>query len=153
MDEQWRRLEVFAKRSAAVPHGLSVWWLLRNLVTIGLVHAVVLLTVYFLLLIGDALFTSYASRLAELALKQGLPSIYPGPFVGVGGLLEYGPNTPQQFQRMAYYVDRILKGAKPADLPVEQPMTFDFVVNLKTAQTLGITFPNEIMLQVTDVIQ
>ena len=56
-------------------------------------------------------------------------------------------------QRAAYYVDRILKGAKPADLPVEQPMLFDFVVNLKTAPALGITFPNEIMLQITEVIQ
>jgi putative ABC transport system substrate-binding protein len=56
-------------------------------------------------------------------------------------------------RRSAYYVDRILKGTKPADLPVEQPMTFDFVVNLKTARDLGVTFPNEIMLQVTEAIQ
>jgi putative ABC transport system substrate-binding protein len=104
-------------------------------------------------ILGDALFTSYASRLAELALKQGLPSIYPGRLAEDGGLLGYGPNTRQQFQRTAYYVDRILKGVKPADLPVEQPMTFEFVVNMKTAQALGITFPNEIMLQVTEVIQ
>jgi putative tryptophan/tyrosine transport system substrate-binding protein len=55
--------------------------------------------------------------------------------------------------RAAYYVDRILKGTRPADLPIEQPMTFDFIVNLKTAAALGITLPNEIMLQVTDVIQ
>ena len=66
--------------------------------------------------------------------------------------MAYGPNLPDMYRRAAYYVDRILKGAKPADLPVEQPMTFDFVVNLKTAQALGITFPNEIMLQVTEVI-
>ena len=65
----------------------------------------------------------------------------------------YGPNFPDLCRRAAYYVDRILKGTKPADLPVEQPMTFEFVVNLKTAQALGITFPNEIMLQVTEVIQ
>ena len=60
MDELWRRLQIFGQRSAAIPPGLSVWWLLRQVVTIGLVHAAVLLTVYFLLLLGDALFTSYA---------------------------------------------------------------------------------------------
>ena len=59
----------------------------------------------------------------------------------------------RSFRRAAVYVDKILKGTKPADLPVEQPMTFEFVVNLKTAQALGITFPNEIMLQITEVIQ
>jgi putative ABC transport system substrate-binding protein len=73
--------------------------------------------------------------------------------VEAGGLMSYSANLSDMFRRAAYYVDRILKGAKPADLPVEQPMTFDFVVNMKTAQALGITFPNEIMLQVTDVIQ
>ena len=95
MDEQWRRLEVFAKRSAAVPHGLSVWWLLRNLVTIGLVHAVVLLTVYFLLLIGDALFTSYAivmrdavfvSYVAQLGWLQRMASDVKGAIAFVVGL-------------------------------------------------------------------
>jgi putative tryptophan/tyrosine transport system substrate-binding protein len=65
----------------------------------------------------------------------------------------YGPNLSEVFRRAAYYVDRILRGAKPADLPVEQPMTFDFVVNMKTAKELGITFPPEIQLQITEVIQ
>jgi putative tryptophan/tyrosine transport system substrate-binding protein len=65
----------------------------------------------------------------------------------------YGPNLVEQNRRVAYYVDRVLKGTKPADLPIEQPMTFDFVINLKTAHELGITFPNEILLQVTEVIQ
>jgi putative ABC transport system substrate-binding protein len=67
--------------------------------------------------------------------------------------MTYGSNFIDMFRRTAYYVNRILKGAKPADLPIEQPMTFDFVVNMKTAQALGITFPNEIMLQVTEVVQ
>jgi putative tryptophan/tyrosine transport system substrate-binding protein len=70
-----------------------------------------------------------------------------------GGLMAYGANPLDLFRRAATYVDKILKGAKPADLPVEQPMTFEFVVNMKTAQALDITFPNEIMLQVTEVIQ
>jgi putative tryptophan/tyrosine transport system substrate-binding protein len=105
-------------------------------------------------ILGDALFTTYGSRLAQLALKSRLPAIYPGKsFVEGGGLLGYGPNIDQQFRRAAYYVDRILRGTQPADLPVEQPMTFDFVVNMKSAQALGVTFPNEIMLQATEVVQ
>ena len=74
-------------------------------------------------------------------------------FVAAGALMAYGPSFAASYRRAAAYVDKLLKGAKPADLPIEQPMTFDFVVNLKTAQALGITLPNEIMLQVTEVIQ
>ena len=74
--------------------------------------------------------------------------------LGVKRMLEYqGRDYADLYRRTASYVDRIFKGAKPAELPVEQPTRFDFVVNLKTAQALGITFPNEIMLQVTEVIQ
>jgi putative ABC transport system substrate-binding protein len=67
--------------------------------------------------------------------------------------MNYGPDLPGISRRAAYYVDRILKGTKPADLPVEQPMTFDFVVNLKTAQALGLTIPPHVLLQATEVIQ
>jgi putative ABC transport system substrate-binding protein len=96
----------------------------------------------------------YRSRIIELAAHSQLPAMYPQrDFVAAGGLMSYGPNYLAMHRRAAYYVDRILKGTKPADLPVEQPMTFEFVVNLKTAQALGITFPHEIMLQVTEVIQ
>jgi putative tryptophan/tyrosine transport system substrate-binding protein len=66
--------------------------------------------------------------------------------------LNYGPDWPALFRRAAYYVDCILKGTRPADVPVEQPMTFDFMVNLKTAQALGITFPHEMQVQITEVI-
>jgi putative tryptophan/tyrosine transport system substrate-binding protein len=94
------------------------------------------------------------TRIAELAIQHRLPSIWQlSDAVDRGGLMAYAPNRVAQYRRAAYYVDRILKGAKPADLPVEQPMTFDFVVNMKTAQALGIVFPHEIMLQVTEVIQ
>jgi putative ABC transport system substrate-binding protein len=96
----------------------------------------------------------HAPRIVEFAVSNRLPATYHNrSFVTAGGLMSYGTSNTAQFRRAAYYVDRILKGAKPADLPVEQPMTFDFVVNLKTARELGITFPNEIMLQVTEVIQ
>jgi putative ABC transport system substrate-binding protein len=100
--------------------------------------------------------TTLSSRPQIIALAAGsrLPSIHDRrEFADAGALMTYGPSLTADRRRSAYYVDRILKGAKPADLPIEQPMTFDFVVNLKTAQALGVTFPNEIMLQVTDVIQ
>jgi putative ABC transport system substrate-binding protein len=97
---------------------------------------------------------AHASRLVAVASQSRLPTMYDGrSFVDAGGLMSYDADNRQLWRRAAYYVDRILKGAKPADLPVEQPMTFEFVVNLRTAQALGITFPNEIMLQVTEVIE
>jgi putative tryptophan/tyrosine transport system substrate-binding protein len=94
-------------------------------------------------------------QIVELTAQHRLPAMYAQNRLEVeaGGLMLYAPSNAGVFRRAAYYVDRILKGANPADLPVEQPMTFDFLVNLKTAQTLGITIPNEIMLQVTEVIQ
>ncbi len=101
-----------------------------------------------------SLIGSYTPRVVEFAITNRLPGMYTSrAFVQLGGLMSYGASVPANFRRAAYYVDRILKGTKPTDLPVEQPMRFDFVVNMKTAQALGITFPNEIMLQVTDVIQ
>src|SRR3954452_20989049 len=103
---------------------------------------------------SDPLSTNNRAHIARLAAQHRLPAIASfREFVEVGGLLSYGPNLRDSYRRAATYVDKILKGAKPADLPVQQPMTFDFVVNLKTAKALGITFPNEIMLQVTEVIE
>jgi putative ABC transport system substrate-binding protein len=107
-----------------------------------------------LLLQNSALHFAHQARIAALAARNHLPAMSGFPeFAAAGGLMGYGPNLADQFRRAASYVDKILKGTKPADLPVEQPMRFDFVVNMKTAQALGITFPNEIMLQVTEVIQ
>jgi putative ABC transport system substrate-binding protein len=101
-----------------------------------------------------ALFGARRTQIVEFAAERRVPALYSGrEFVDEGGLMAYGPSVTGSFRRAAYYVDRILKGAKPADLPVEQPMTFEFVVNMKTARELGITFPNEIMLQVTEAIQ
>jgi putative ABC transport system substrate-binding protein len=94
------------------------------------------------------------AQVTALATRYHLPSMFYLPvFAAGGGLMAYGPNAESMSRRAAYYVDRILKGAKPADLPVEQPMLFDFVVNLKTARELGITFPREILLQVTEVFE
>jgi putative tryptophan/tyrosine transport system substrate-binding protein len=93
-------------------------------------------------------------RIAQFALQSQLPTLFfERDYVEVGGLMAYAVDISDRFRRAAVYVDKILKGTQPGDLPVEQPMTFDFVVNLKTAQALGITFPNEILLQVTEVIE
>jgi putative ABC transport system substrate-binding protein len=103
---------------------------------------------------GNPTFFAYPAAIAGEAMLRRLPSMSERKeFVQAGGLMAYGPNIPDLWRRAAYYVDRILKGTKPADLPIEQPTTFEFVVNLKTAQALGITFPNEILLQVTEVVQ
>src|SRR5262249_26694699 len=86
-------------------------------------------------------------------LQHRLPSMVDTRATSSGLMMYYGPNIAEQYGRAAYYVDRILRGAKPTDLPIQEPRTYDFVVNMKTAQALGITFPNEIMLQVTGVIE
>jgi putative ABC transport system substrate-binding protein len=95
----------------------------------------------------------YQTEIASFATVHRLPTMSARrEFVVAGSLMSYGTSFPEMNRRAAYYVDRILRGAKPGDLPVEQPMTFEFVVNLKTARELGITFPPEIQLQITEVI-
>ena len=93
-------------------------------------------------------------RVVEFAAKHRLPAMYAWrEAVDIGGLMSYGPDTAAQYRRAAYYVDRILKGAKPADLPVEQPMRFDFVINAQTAEALGLTIPQHVLLQATEVVR
>jgi len=107
-----------------------------------------------LFLQGNLVNNRYQLEIGEFTTAHRLPTIGTRrENVVAGALMSYGPNIAEMNRRAATYVDRILKGTSPADLPIEQPMTFDFVVNLKTARELGITFPNEIMLQVTEVIQ
>ena len=93
-----------------------------------------------IIVLSDPMFGTHRRRIAEFTVKSRLPAIYPGPeFVDAGGLMSYGNNFDDLYRRAATYVDKILKGAKPADLPVEQPMKFEFIVNLKTAKQIGIT--------------
>jgi putative ABC transport system substrate-binding protein len=94
------------------------------------------------------------ARVAELAVKSRLPTIgWFGPIADAGFLMGFGPNLREQYRRAAYFVDRILKGAAPADLPVEQPTTFELVINLKTAKALGIPIPPSVLLRADRVIE
>ena len=104
--------------------------------------------------IDDTALTHHRAQILRLAAKHALPvgSMYKD-FAMAGGLFAYGPNTSAIYRRMAYYVDRILQGAKPADLPVEQPTQFDLVINLKTAKQLGVTFPPTILYRADTVIR
>jgi putative tryptophan/tyrosine transport system substrate-binding protein len=107
-----------------------------------------------LLVLGEPMFSQHRSRLAELAAASHLPAIYRiREHVEDGGLMSYGPSLPDMWQRAATYVDKILKGAKPADLPVEQPMKFELVINLKTAEALGLTIPTSVLFQADKVIR
>jgi putative ABC transport system substrate-binding protein len=93
-------------------------------------------------------------QVADLAAKNRLPAIYPrGDFVTSGGLMSYGPDRAEPFRRGAVFVDKILKGAKPADLPVEQPTKFELMINLKTAKALGLTIPPVVMMRAEKVIK
>jgi putative ABC transport system substrate-binding protein len=103
---------------------------------------------------ADPLIASDRTRIVDFAAKHRLLSMYPSrEFVNAGGLMFYGGSVPEMYRRAAVYVDRILKGAKPADLPVEQPIKFDMVINLKTAKALGLTIPQSLLLRADQVIQ
>ena len=107
-----------------------------------------------LLVADDAMFFDQRARLAELAAASRLPVMFSNRgFAEAGGMMAYGPSLADLFRRAATFVDKILKGAKPGDLPVEQPTAFDFAINLKTAQALGLTIPQSLLQQATEVIQ
>ncbi len=107
-----------------------------------------------LLVLGDGMFLLHPTRIADLAAKSRLPAMYGlREFVDAGGLMAYAHSLRDNFRRAATYIDKILKGAKPADLPVEQPTKFELVINLKTAKALGLTIPQSILIRADEVIR
>ena len=103
---------------------------------------------------GDSLTYAHRQLIGELALKHRLPTLFLfRAHVEAGGLMSYGTDLLELYRRAGGYVDKILKGAKPADLPIEQPTKFELVINLKTAKTLGLTIPQALLLRADEVIQ
>jgi putative tryptophan/tyrosine transport system substrate-binding protein len=106
------------------------------------------------MLLADSMFGSHRAQVVELAAQSRLPSLFwVKDFVAAGGLMSYGASYPDLLRRAATYVDKILKGAKPADLPMEQPTKFELVLNLKTAQALGLAVPPSLLFQADEVIR
>ena len=107
-----------------------------------------------LLVVDDSVFTTHRTKIAELAIKNRLPTMYGHrDMVAAGGLMTYGPDYGDLYRRAAEHVRKILKGAKPSDLPVEQPIKFELVINLKTARALGLTIPPTLLAQAEEVIE
>jgi len=107
-----------------------------------------------LIQLDDVIFTSHRRRVVELAARYRLPTIYGfKEFVHAGGLMSYGPDYPDLYRRAATYVDKILKGANPADLPIEQPTKFELVINFKTAKALGLAIPPSLLVRADQVIE
>ena len=107
-----------------------------------------------LIFISSPIFTAYAARVVELVHATRLPAIFEARVVAAqGGLMSYGPDLSDALHRAAFYTDRILKGTKPADLPIERPTRFELVINLKTAKALGLTIPPDVLAIADEVIE
>jgi putative ABC transport system substrate-binding protein len=107
-----------------------------------------------LYIIADRFLLAHRAQVVDFAARRGIPAMYPyREFVDAGGFISYAPSSPDMFRRPAVYVDKILKGAKPADLPIEQPTKFELVINLKTAKALGLTIPQSVLIRADEVIQ
>jgi len=107
-----------------------------------------------LITINNALVRRYSKRIADLTIKKKLPSMFEGrDYIEAGGLMSYSANDTEAYSRAAIYVDKILKGKKPADLPIEQPTKFEFVINLKTAKQIGLTIPPNVLARADRVIK
>ncbi len=105
-------------------------------------------------MLGSTVFNTYRTQIADLAVGNRLPAIYNAvEWVEAGGLMSYGTSFPDLFRRAAVYMDKILKGAKPADLPVEQPKKFEFIINLKAAKQIGLTIPQKVLVRADKVIK
>ncbi|HWH77599.1 MAG TPA: ABC transporter substrate-binding protein, partial [Candidatus Binatus sp.] len=120
----------------------------------GVSHALARTRPDALLVVTSQMFVGQGAKIIDLAAKNRLPSVFwSGALVDAGGLMSYGVNVPALYRRAAYFVDRILKGTKPADLPVEQPTKFEFVINLKTAKRIGVTIPQSVLFRADKVIR
>ena len=107
-----------------------------------------------ILILTDTVFIGQRKRLAELATRYRLPSMMGiGEYVEIGGLISYGPSLPAALHRAAFFVDKILSGTKPADLPVEQPTKFELIINLKTAEALGVDIPESILMRADRIVE
>ena len=107
-----------------------------------------------LIAVADAVLVTHRARIVDFAAKNRLPAMYGlEVYMGAGGLMHYGPNVADMYRRAATYVDKILKGAKPGDLPIEQPTKFEFIINLKTAKALGLTIPRSLLQGADRVIE
>jgi putative ABC transport system substrate-binding protein len=106
------------------------------------------------LLLASPVLFSQRTQIAELAVKNRLPAMYPqSDYMEAGGLMYYGTNTADLYRSAATFVDKILKGTKPADIPVEQPMKFEFIINLKAATQIGLTIPPNVLVRADKVIK
>jgi len=106
------------------------------------------------LLTPDGMFWQHRTRIADLAIADGVPTVgWMGDIADAGALISYGADTPDLFRRAATYVDKILKGASPADLPIEQPTKFEFIINLKTAKAIGLTIPPTLLVRANKLIE
>jgi putative ABC transport system substrate-binding protein len=120
----------------------------------GAFHAAAQERVSALITVRSGLSLTYRQQIANLVIKHRLPSMSEGSdFVEAGGLMSYAANDTESFKRAAYYVDKLLKGAKASDLPIEQPTTFELIINLNTAEQLGLTIPPSLLFQATKVIR
>jgi len=106
------------------------------------------------LVLQNPVATAQRTQIIDLAVKNRLPAISPfRRFADAGGLMAYGPNLQDFYRRSATYADKILKGAKPGDLPIEQPTKFELVINLKTAKALGLTIPQSVLIRADEIIR
>jgi putative ABC transport system substrate-binding protein len=107
-----------------------------------------------LLVLSDSFTTLYRAQLAQLAAKHRVPAIYGhGQYIEAGGLMSYGPSLSDAYGRAADFVDKILKGTKPADLPAQQPTKFELIINLRTAKTLGLEIPPTLLARADKVVE
>ena len=149
--QEWKEIQLSARELGLALHSLEVSSVDKYE---GAFKEAIKARIAALAMMASSLAAANLKLIADLAAKHRLPAIYErGDFVASGGLMSYGPDRAESWRRTAVFVDKILKGAKPADLPVEQPAKFELVINLKTAKQIGVTIPPEILMDADKVIK